>query len=215
MRWIIILLPFWLSAQRQAPLDADFRFRDGVYLSNESLLANDPDVEWSEISGEMVQLPEDFRVQIDSFGYKSGGYTDPYAISLDGLPYLFVRKDEQRIFHEFAGLRPAGRYATIRYDTVRRTRQLMRAYNPANGRPFREGWVERDRRELVRRIVDMSSGRRLPLTPANVQQVVAREEDLLRAAGKLTMDDEPKMVRALVLFNERHPLLIPLHQAPD
>ncbi|WP_116105492.1 hypothetical protein [Lewinella sp. IMCC34191] len=215
MRWTLFLLPLWLTAQRSAPLNADFRFQDGVYFSAEALLANEPDVDWGEIAGEMVQLPEDFRVQIDSFGYKTRRYVKPYAIGLDGLPYLFVRQDGGRAFHEFTGLRQTGRYATIRYDTIVHTRQLMRAYNPATGNPFREGWVERDRRQEVSRVVDMATGRRHPLEILAVSELVDDEKEISDAVLRLTNDDQQKLVRALVLYNERHPLLIPLPQATD
>ena len=215
MRWILFLLPLWMAAQQRTPLDADFRFRDGVYFTAEALVANQPDAEWGDIAGEMVQLPEDYRVQIDSFGYKRGSYVPPYAISLDGLPYLFVRQSKERRFHEFAGLRTVGRYATVRFDTLEHTRRLMEAFNPATGRPFRRAWVERDRRREVHRIVDMTDGRRFPLEVAVVTQLVASEEDLSSAVRKLSADEEPKMIRALVLYNERYPLLIPAPQPTD
>ncbi|MGB3798218.1 MAG: hypothetical protein WA952_00305 [Lewinella sp.] len=215
MRWILFLLPFWLTAQRSAPLNADFRFQDGVYFTAEALLANEPDVQWGEIAGEMVQLPEDFRVQIDSFGYKTGRYVEPYAISLDGLPYVFVRQDGPRAFHEFAGFRQTGRYSTVRYDTIVHTRQLMRAYNPATGTPFREGWVERDRRREVIRVVDMISGQRHPLEVRPVSTLVKEEREIHEAVLRLTDEDPQKLIRALVLYNERHPLLIPSQQPTD
>ena len=215
MRWILLLLPLWMAAQQRSPLDADFRFRDGVYFTPEALMANQPDVEWGDIAGEMVQLPEDYRVQIDSFGYKGGRYVPPYAISLDGLPYLFVRQERRRPFHEFAGLRNVGRYATVRFDTLEHTRQLMEAFNPVTGQPFRRAWVERDRRREVHRVVDMTDGRRFPLEAAVVARLVSTEEDLSSAVRKLAPDEEQKMIRALILYNERYPLLIPVPEATD
>ena len=210
------MLPLCLSAQRPAVYDADFRFADGVYLSAASLLANTPDVPWSEITGEMVQLPEDHRVQIDGYGYQQASTAgEPYAIGLDGIVYLFVRRDARLGFYEFAGLRGPGRYPTVRYDTVEHRRQLMRAYNPATGMAFREGYIERDRRRTVVRIVDMLTGARLPLRPDVVGRLVAEENDIVAAVAKLTPEDEAKMIRALVLFSQRQPLLIPMNQSPD
>ncbi len=213
MKWIFLLLPLWLNAQQRAPLDGNFRFNDGVYLTHAALLNNRPDVDWSDIDGEMVQLTEDHRVQVEGFGYKSGAYDQPYAISLDGLPYLFVREEPSRGFHEFAGLRIRGTYSTMQYDTVVRTRHLMKAYNPVNGIAFREGYVERDRQNALRRIVDMRSGRRLPLDQATVMRLVDGEDDLLSALERTAHNEENKVLRALVIFNERHPLLLPLPQA--
>lgn len=215
MRWILLFFPFWMSAQNGTVLNADFRFADGVYLSARSLLANQPDIAWANIRGEMVQLPEDHRVQIDGYGYKDGDYGRPYAIGLDGVAYLFVRQDPKLKFYEFAGLRGAGRYPTVRYDTIEHRRQLMRAYNPATGMAFREGYVERDRRRTVHRVVDMTTGERYALSPAVVAELVAAEPDILDAVRGLTDEDEQKLTRALVLYNQRRPLVLPSSQAQD
>ncbi len=213
MKWILLLLPLWLTAQSRVPVNENFRFTDGVYLSHAALLSNRPDVDWSGIDGEMVQLAEDFRVQVQGFTFKNGSLSEPYAISLDGLPYVFVRKASDRDFYEFAGLRILGTFSTMQYDTVIQTRHLMRAYNPVNGQPFREGYVERDRQNQLRRIVDMRTGRRFPLDQATIMRLVAEEGDLVSALERTPSQEEKKVLRALSVYNERHPLLIPPPQA--
>ncbi|MBB4078117.1 hypothetical protein GGR28_000718 [Lewinella aquimaris] len=213
MKWILFLFPLWLGAQQSRVFDADFRFSEGIYLSQDALLANTPDVSWSQITGEMVQLAEDYRLQVAGFGYKDRSYRTPYAISLDGQPYLFIRADEERGFHEFAGLRERGTYSTLRYDTLVHTRQLMRAYNPATGFPFREGWVERDRTRSLSRIFELTSGRRLPLDLPTVMRLVASESDLVAALERTGPEEQDKLIRALRIYNERHPLLLPRPQA--
>lgn len=210
MRYFLFLLPVFLQAQSGTPLDQAFRFKEGVFLSHASLLANRPDIAWEDIAGEMVQLTETKRVQIDGFGYHSGEYRRPYAISLDGLAYLFVHDNEKRGYHEFVGLQTPGRYSTIRYDTVTSDRMLMKAYNPANGLAFREGYVERDRQRTLIKIVDMVAGRRLSLTPPAVQRLVAEERDLTEALSKVGNAEEAKLLRALSIYNSRHPMHIPL-----
>lgn len=201
------------SVAAQSVFDAAFRFRDGIYLSHSSLLANRPDLSWSAIDGEMVQLPADYRVQVD--GYKAGEKAGtkpaapPYAISLDGKAYLFVRHDTLRDFHEFAGLRVHGPFAAMRYDTIVRTRQLMRAYNPINGLVFREAWVERDRERTLQRVVDMRDGRRLPLDPSTLMRLVDSENDLVSALRATRPTETEKMLRALKIYAERHPFTLP------
>ena len=208
-KWLLLLLPIYLLAQDR-PFDADFRFADGVYFSNASLLANEPDVTWEGIDGEMVQLPDDYRVQVDDFGYRDRDYAPPYAIALDGLPYYFVREDSKRGFHEFAGLRSVGRYATLQYDTLIHSRQLMKAYNPVNGQAFRQAYVERDRQRRLYRILDAETGKRLPFDHPTVLRLVAREEDLVAALERTAPDDAAKILRALELYNERHSLMLPI-----
>ena len=214
MRYLLFLFPFWLAGQSTQPLTADFRFADGVYLSHGALMANRPDVGWKDIDGEMVQLAEDQRVQIDGYGYKTGEHRLPYAISLDGMPYLFVGANEKRGYHEFSGLRIRGTYATVQYDTVEHSRLLMKAYNPSNGLAFREGYVDRDRQRTLSRVIDLRNGRRYPLELSAVRKLVAEESDLVGALSRTAPEEIEKLKRALVLFNERHPLLVPAPQTP-
>ncbi|CAH1000228.1 hypothetical protein LEM8419_01377 [Neolewinella maritima] len=203
----LLLLPVLLFAQDRV-FTADLRFADGVYLDNDALLANTPDLSWDNIEGEMVQLPDDYRVQIDNFGYRAGTHDAPYAIVLDGLPYYFVREDAKRGYHEFAGLRTAGRYATLQYDTLVHSRQLMKAYNPATGQPFRQAFVERDRQRRLYRVLEVATGRRVPLDRPTVLRLIATEEDLVTALERAPVDDTARLLRALQLYNDRHPLYL-------
>lgn len=209
--WLLLLLPLALCGQTQRPFDAAYRFADGVYLSNDALLANRPDATWEGIQGEMVQLTDDYRVQIDAFGYANADYVEPYAIALDGLPYYFVRHDAKRGYHEFAGLRSSGQFSTLQYDTLIHSRQLMKAYNPVNGQAFREAYVERDRQRRLYRILEVSSGRRLPLDRPTVLRLVASESDLVEALSRSDEADRDRLLRALEIYNRRYPLLLPLH----
>lgn len=197
----------------QAPFNAEYRFPEGVYLSHASLLANEPDLEWEAIDGEMVQLPEDFRVQIADYGYKDvriNADIIPYAISLDGVPYVFVKKNGKRGYHEFAGLRIQGALSTIRYDTSFTTRRLMKAYNPANGQPFRQAYVEREKTVALNKILDLRSGALYPLNHPTLLRLCADDEELVSALKATEPTDEKMLLRALKLYDDRHPLSLPL-----
>lgn len=195
------------------PFSADYRFAEGVYLSHTSLLANEPDLGWEAIDGEMVQLPEDFRVQIADYGYKDVRLDPailPYAISLDGEAYFFVRADAGRDFYEFTGLRSKGSLSTMSYDTTVTVRQLMKAYNPANGRPFREAYVERDRKLTLNRILHLRSGARFPLNRETVLRLCADDPEITRALDELREPDGEVLRRAVRLYAVRRPLLLPI-----
>lgn len=202
-----------LALAAQTPFNADFRFPDGVYLSHAALLANEPDLTWEAIAGEMVQLPEDFRVQIAGYGYKDERIDAgiiPYAISLDGEPYLFVRKDEKRRFYEFAGLRIKGVLSTIRYDTTITTRQLMKAYNPVNGQPFRQAYVERDKTISLNKILHLRTGALVLFSHQNLLRLCADDQEIARALLEVGPADEEMLLRALKLYDDRHPLSLPV-----
>lgn len=197
----------------QQTFDAAFRFPEGVYLSHAALLACEPDLQWEAIDGEMVQLPEDFRVQIAGYGYKDARINEeiiPYAISLEGEPYLFVRRDDKRNFHEFAGLRVKGMLSTVRYDTTVTTRQLMKAYNPANGQPFRQAYVERDKTVSLNKILHLRTGALILFSHQNLLRLCADDQEIARALLEVNPRETELLLRALKLYDDRHPLSLPV-----
>jgi len=186
-----------------------------TFLTRITLLANEPDLEWEAIDGEMVQLPEDYRVQIANYGYKDvriNADIIPYAISLDGVPYLFVKKNGDRGYHEFAGLRVQGALSTIRYDTTITTRRLMKAFNPANGQPFRQAYVEREKTVPLYRILHLRSGALFPFNQPTLLRLCAEDEELVTALKTADPKNEEMLLRALKLYDDRHPLSLPLRQ---
>lgn len=202
-----------ITAIGQVPFNAEYRFPEGVYLSHASLLANQPDLEWESIDGEMVQLPEDFRVQIAGYGYKDERINNeiiPYAISLEGEPYLFVRKDEERKFHEFAGFRVKGLLSTLQYDTTVVTRQLMKAFNPVNGQPFRQAFVEREKTISLNKILHLRTGALIPFTHQNLVRLCADDQEIARALLDVNPKEVELLIRALKLYDDRHPITLPI-----
>ena len=211
--FVILCLSFAQNSSAQVLFDGTYQFPEGVYLTHESFMTRIPDFSWEEIAGEMVQLPEDFRVQIANFGLKSGRLNAAvYAISLDGFPYFFVKEDTELHFYEFAGLRVRGLWSYYEYEGTELSSRLMYAYNPANGRPFRRAIVEREKNTTHRILIDMLSGERQKLTIEAVADIVGGESDILRAVEALkTTDPEyfAKLRQAVKLYNERHPLMLP------
>lgn len=215
----LVLALAGLTAQvDSAEFNANFRFADGVYFSHDALLANQPDLGWEFIDGEMVQLPEDYRVQIANYGYKDVRiHPDivPYAISLDGLAYLFVRHDARRTYHDFAGLRIRGQLSTVSYDTTITIRQLMKAYNPANGRPFRQAYVERDTKRTLDKILHLRSGVLVPLDRYHLARLCADDAKLTEAIRNTDAGDTEMLLRALRLYDDRHPVRLPVARGVD
>ena len=200
------------SLRAQAIFDADYRLPEGVYLSHAALLAAQPDLGWEAIGGEMVQLPETFRVQISGYEYKDDKLDDeiiPYAISLDGEPYLFRRKNTARKYYDFVGLNVVGTLSLVSYDTTVQRRQLMKAYNPVNGQPFREAYVEREETVNVTKFWHLPTGRLLPLTRNNLLPFIADDPDLSKALGDLPDPTEDLLIRAVKLFDDRTPTTLP------
>lgn len=211
---LLLVIPSFLAAQQDsAVFNADFKFADGVYFSHEALLANQPDLGWEDIDGEMVQLPEDYRVQIAEYGYKDVRINAdilPYAISLDGFAYLFTKENEKRKYHEFTGLRVRGNLSTMQYDTVIHIRQLMKAYNPANGKPFRQAYVDREKTLTLTKILHLRSGALVPFTRKNLARLCADDAKLSKAIAETEADNAEMLHRALRLYDDRHPVKLPM-----
>ncbi len=211
---LLAFFPAVVAAQQDsAYFNADFRFVDGVYFSHDALLANQPDLGWEDIDGEMVQLPEDYRVQIADYGYKDvriNADIIPYAISLDGLAYLFIREVEKRNYHEFMGLRVRGNLSTLQYDTIVHTRQLMKAYNPANGKPFRQAYVDREKTVTLNKILHLRTGALVPLNQKNLAYFCQDDDKLSQAIKETDPDNRDLLLRALRLYDDRHQIKLPL-----
>ncbi len=204
-----------LVAQEQATFfNGDYHCAEGIYLTREAFIANTPDYSWEAVDGEMVQLPEDYRVQIAGMG--TNGDSTPvqvYAISLDGFPYLYVRHDDKLNFHEFAGLRFRGRLSYFEYDDITQRSKVMHAYNPANGQPFRTGRVSVVKPVRYRFLIDFTTGRMIPMSQTNVANLIADETDLLRAVGAIPPNDPEmlnKLRQAVKLYNDRNKLVWPI-----
>jgi hypothetical protein len=206
-------LTFSAVVAGQTTFEEDYRCSEGVYLSHAALLANQPDLDWESIGGEMVQLPEDYRVQIAGYSYKDERMNSeiiPYAISLDGEPYLYIRKDEERNFHEFAGFRVKGLLSTLQYDTTIVTRQLMQAFNPVNGQPFRQAYVQREKTVSLNKILHLRTGALTPFTHQNLVRLCADDQEIARALLDVDPKEAVMLLRALKLYDDRHPLTLPI-----
>lgn len=208
--FLLLLLPLTLPAQ--TPLDADFRFPGGVYLSHAALLALEPDLPWEATTGERVQLPDDYRVQIQHYGYRDTSLAAdllPYAVVLDGFVYLFVRHDVERDFYDFAGLRVLGALSTFQYDTKELVKKLITAYNPRNGQPFREAYVEREITVTHRKVLEMSTGKVVNANLSNLLLLCADDPDIVKALSRLSDPGYDMLLRAVKLYDDRHVIELP------
>lgn len=194
------------------PLDRDFRFADGIYFSHAALQQNRPDLAWEAVDGRLIQLPDDYRLQIEHFRQEDEPLHERvYAVSLQGFPYLTVRYEAGRDFTELAGLRVRGRLCYLEYDTIRQRPVVIRAYNPVTGRPFRQSTVTRSERERVRRILDFATGRIYPYNRNSLEQLLAGDAILLRAVQTVDeAEEEEKLYRSLLIYDDRHPLYLPV-----
>ncbi len=216
MRLLFVFCPiFFLLLLGRQPLVAQAAklspWVDGIYFAHAELLAGTPNLNWADIKGELVQLPDDYRLQVAAMQPKDGGALPTiYAVVLDSFPYLLVKEDSQLHYHEFAGLRLAGRYRYYSYETYEEVSSRMYAYNPLNGRPFRQGIVSRKKAVLKKEILDLATGKIIPFTQTDLADLVSTDQDLVEAILALETADpdfEAKLLQGLRLYNKRYPFI--------
>lgn len=220
MKWITTSLFLIAGLASYAQTDSltrlhdQFKFEDGIYFSFEALSQNEADLGWYGIEGEMVELSGSRRVQIENLGYGEAWIEkEPYAIVLDGKPYMLTKVDSLRGYHEFVGFRRLGAIAYYEYEGLVTRGQTMYAYNPLTRRPFREAYVERERVERIRRCIDWNTGREYALTRADLLIPLGEQPDLIRAMSALDPEDREfynKLLQAVMRYNERTPVYVPM-----
>ncbi len=197
-------------------LDHDYEFRDGIYDDFTALRANRPSRSWTITGSRVVRLADDYRLQVETDTPQAEAVTRAYAVVVDGIPYLRGRWERARNFIEFAGLRVRGTLCYLAYDTLVTKSFEVKAYNPATGKPFRRGTVQRTKRQAVERVLDFRTGQLYPMNRENLLRLVAKDAELRRAIAALPADKDlpDRLFRALKIYDERYPLWMPRPSAP-
>jgi hypothetical protein len=210
------MAPALLAAQRDSlPLNRDFRFADGLYLSFEALRNNQPDLRTEVLDGRMVALPEEYSLKVERLFPKGRPdiaipHGQMYALVFDGIPYRLTHTDTLRGYSEFSGLRVRGQLSYFEFDTLLVEERLITAYVPQTGRPFRQGVIQRESPATVQRVLDFASGEEWPLTRERLLARTQNDPALKQAIETLPEDAGLDMLyRCLLIYDDRHPLYLP------
>ena len=116
---------------------------EGLYLRASSLSGQIPEFSWESVSGEWYVGEEDHYLRGRFYHAGSGDLIRPLVVCLDGGCYLLdpVRTDTTTYY--YAPLIECGTICVYRIERQYPVQVPIRAYNPANGRPFLETTVER------------------------------------------------------------------------
>jgi hypothetical protein len=85
----------------------------------------------------------------------------------------------------------------------------MKAYNPVNGLPFRQAYVEREKTKTLNKILHLRSGALMPFTRENLARLCKDDAKLSKAILETDADNRELLLRALRLYDDRHPVLLP------
>lgn len=201
-----------LAQGQGAVVTKNFTFRDGVYLRHESFQRNQPDYALEDVRASLFTNPQTFLTQVASISVKKEGQFTPlpldsiWMLSLGGIPY--VRLPEGAINKElttFAGLQLRGKICYFRYENLESRQIPIRAYNPANQKPFREAIVERDVTVLYEKILHFETGKIVDFTVENFLQWIQDDPGLVVSVEELAPQEaREKLFKCLLIYVDRN-----------
>jgi len=215
---LIFLYPFALAlGQAEATfLDANYEFADGVYLSLSSFQSDSPDWPLDQLEGRLVTNDETGLTKSDFLAVKTDtgamvlALDQIWGITLDGTPYIrLTEKTDDRDFVIFAKLSVRGAICYFSFESEEERYVEVKAYNPLNGKPFRRGRVKNMEKVDNKRILRFDTGEVAPLTRQNLLEWVKGDPQLTEAVEALNGEDqEDKLYRSILIYDDRHPVLI-------
>lgn len=206
-----------LSVWGQArPLDRNYVFQDGVYLSYDSFRSDQPDWPLSNLEGRMVTNEETGLTKSDYLAVKRDtgamplALDDLWGICLDGKPYIRLEREaEEATFATFALLRVRGAICYFNFEAEEKRYVEVKAYNPLTGRPFRSARLPKLESVTRHKILHFPSGRTADLSRAALLDWIADDAPLTRTVAELPDTDIfDKLYRSVLVYNDRHPVYV-------
>jgi len=213
MRKIIlfILLVSCFSARSQDSIlvTKNFHFEDGLYANFDALKNNQPTMLWEEVTATYFSNPRSLTTQVSELILKeTESEIDPqkfFAVCIDGMPYIGLKEsifDKKGIF---AGLKVRGEIGYFSYEKTAMEKVKIQAYNPANGKPFRTGFVEKEKTNLFEKILIWNTGEQVNFTQKNLLRFIKNDKPLSTSVEELReWEIEEKLFKCLLIYNDRH-----------
>jgi hypothetical protein len=221
IRWVwpvlaLVLAPLFLEGQNGPVLNNYHRFNDGLYSSLSDFLRDTPRWHFREIS------PVEYWINADSnelhLAYKAP-VTDQHAqplldslwgVSLFGIPYVRVSRDESRTKVIFARLHVVGKLCYLYYEGVELQTFDMKVYHPITGDVLSSHPVQNRVRVVKQKFLRAESGELSDFTPENFALLIADDPQLLRTLEALSAPEaREKLFKMLLIYNDRHPFYLP------
>ncbi len=208
--------PLWLSAQNGPALNNYHRFRDGLYTTLADFQKDVPRWHFGQIA------PVEYWINADSnelhLAYKipvADQHPQPlldslWGVSLFGIPYVRVARDESRTKVIFARLHVVGKLCYLYYEGVELQTFDMKVYHPITGDVLSSHPVQNRVRVVKQMFLRAESGELSDFTPENFARLIADDPQLLRTLESLSAPEaREKLFKMLLIYNDRHPFYPP------
>ncbi len=206
-----LLLCCLLKAQERPVIKADFKFKDGVYFDLSSLKANQPAFVEDSLISVLAINPTTYLAQVEMIKQKSGKLVDLEMVRIicdEGRPFIQIDKEKVgKTVPSFAGFYLKGRLNYFFYEEVFYEEVDIKAYNPTNGRPFRQATVNRKQTRFVHQVLDLEKGEIWPLSKRNLEIAIQKDNKLYKVLRGMSGDIDLKtLLNVIKRFNQNNPL---------
>jgi hypothetical protein len=192
-------------------LSKNFRFADGIYFNLEQLKRNQPSFPLSDLDLHSFTNPQTSLTQVDSIVLKKSKMPLPtdsvWAICMDGVPSIRVPSNEiNRELPNFAALKLRGKISYFTYPDYRTKQVRISAYNPATGRPYRQGFVKREQEVFVEKMLHFETGIIKDFTVDNLLTWIQDDSLLVETLTELPKSEQQeKLFKCLLIYVDRNP----------
>ncbi len=193
-------------------LTKNFKFRDGVYVTFQDFQRNRPSYQWEALHASLATTEEGFVAQVASikFNGKPLDLQQIWGICMGGIPYIRLPQGEVTdAATVFVGLRVRGKICYFKYKTNTTEMVEVRAYNPLNGRPYRQGLVPVQRTVLREYMLNWQTADIEPFTTDIFLQWIEDDPQLWRTVKDLSIEEaDEKLFRCLLIYVDRNPVYL-------
>jgi hypothetical protein len=208
----LVLAPLFLEGQKGSVLNNYHRFNDGLYRNLSDFQRDSPGWYFRQVS------PIEYWINADSnelhLAYKQP-VTDQHAqplldslwgVSLNGVPYLRVQREESPTKVIFARLHVVGRLCYLYYEGIDVQTFSMKVYHPITGDVISSHPVQNRVRVVRQQFMQAESGELSDFTPENFARLIADDPQLQRTLADLSAKEaQDKLFKMLLIYNDRHP----------
>ncbi len=217
----IWFLSFWLlsvsiqmTGQDSVLVTKNFKFADGVYFDFENLKRNQPDIKWKDLEAIYITNPKTFLTQVEYLLVRNTGQLidlqSLWGVVIEGIPYVRLEKEAlNRPLVSFAGLRVRGKIFYFNYETEVGEKVAIQAINPANGKPFRTGYVEKEKSILMEKMLHWDNGEVQDFSKENFLKWIENDKGLYKSVQEIERKEvQEKLFKSVLIYNDRHPVFI-------
>lgn len=189
-------------------LTKNFKFADGVYVNYADFQKNQPTYNWQDVNANLATSEEGFVAQVEYIRHNEQmlDLEQVWGICLGGIPYIRLPKGEVTdAATVFAGLRVRGKISYFRYKDEEIDFYEVKAYNPLNGRPYRQAKVPVEKTVEREFMLDWETGKIAEFSVENLLDWIADDRQLWESFRELSpREAADRKFRVLLIYDDRN-----------